>query len=268
MKLCEFEWKAENIWLWEHALCSQAGGAGLLWQFFFPPCTPEGHGAAAPLIWMFNYDNSSAASSIGLWGNVAQTPACYKSSRCCAALCLNLHIIHFTSTVSRIGIRIIYPVSTERMWRLILHNTWPWLASSFCLGCHYWCKPAKWSFSSSVIFVVQRETGWVQLCHIFFSNLSSFCIAPIRPCLSWVWIHFLFYFINVHLHAFPRGFCSLFCFLPACVQKANHWQHKYSILLWGSASQSLCFMNNSSWFSFLWSIVSFILYLPLRCGVC
>lgn len=70
---------------------------------FFSPCTPEGHGAAAPLIWMFNYDNSSAASSIGLWGNVTQTPGCYKSSRC-AALCLNLHIIHFTSTVSRIRI--------------------------------------------------------------------------------------------------------------------------------------------------------------------
>lgn len=69
-----------------------------------PPCTPEGHGAAAPLIWMFNYDNSAAASSIGLWGNVTQTPGCYKSSRCCAALCLNLHIIHFTSTVSRIRI--------------------------------------------------------------------------------------------------------------------------------------------------------------------
>lgn len=36
-------------------------------------------------------------------GNVTQTPGCYKSSRC-AALCLNLHIIHFTSTVSRIRI--------------------------------------------------------------------------------------------------------------------------------------------------------------------
>lgn len=90
----------------ENMLCAHRQEELDCWDsffFFFSPCTPEGHGAAAPLIWMFNYDNSSAASSIGLWGNVTQTPGCYKSSRC-AALCLNLHIIHFTSTVSRIRI--------------------------------------------------------------------------------------------------------------------------------------------------------------------
>lgn len=222
VKLCGFEWKAEDC---ENMLCAHR--QELLGQFF-------------PLVRL-----KVTVLQRCLFGCLIMIIAALHPPLDCGEmspkllvainllvvvlLCLNLHIIHFTSTVSRIGIRIIYPVSTERMWRLILHISWPWWASSFCFGCHYWCKPAKWSFSSSVIFVVQREAGRVQLCHIFFSNLLSFCIAPTRLCLSWVWIHFLFYFINVHLHAFHWGFCSLFCFLTVVLP--NHWQQNYSILL-------------------------------------
>lgn len=138
------------------------------------------------------------------------------------------------------------------MWRLILRITWPWLACSFCFCCHYWCKPAKWSFSSSVVLKYreqQDEFSFVTfsslICRRLHRSYTSMFVLGLNP-------------FPVLFHKRPPScispwLLSLFCFLPVvlptCVQKANHWQHNYSVLLWGSASQSLCFMNNSSWFS-------------------